>query len=81
MDILATSGGFRPDRRTWLTAGPIIEFAFELAGKPERPKFCYVGTALGDNPMDLVFKEGTLDPVVAAQDDSATFCSAELKGK
>ena len=50
MNILATSGGFRPDRRTWLTAGPIIELAFELAGAPERPRFCYLGTALGDDP-------------------------------
>ena len=51
MNILATSGGFRASRRTWWTPGPIIDFAFELAGSPERPKFCYVGTAVGDNPM------------------------------
>ena len=61
MDILATSGGFRPDRRTWLTVGPIIEFAFELAGKPDRPKFCYVGTALGDNPL---FAKATQDAFI-----------------
>jgi peptidase E len=29
----------------------MIDFAFELANSPARPKFCYVGTALGDNPM------------------------------
>ena len=51
MNILATSGGFRPSRRTWLETGPIIDFAFELAGSPQRPKFCYVGTAGGDNPL------------------------------
>jgi peptidase E len=51
MNILATSGGFRPNRRTWFETGPIIDYAFELAGSPERPKFCYLGTALGDNPM------------------------------
>jgi len=51
MNILATSGGFRASRRTWWTPGPIIDLAFELAGSPERPKFCYVGTAVGDNPM------------------------------
>ena len=61
MDILATSGGFRPDRRTWLAVGPIIEFAFELAGKPDRPKFCYVGTALGDNPL---FAKATQDAFI-----------------
>ncbi len=51
MNILATSGGFRPARRTWFRPGPMIDFAFELAGSPERPRFCYVGTAGGDNPM------------------------------
>jgi peptidase E len=61
MNILATSGGFRPDRRTWLAVGPIIEFAFELAGTPERPKFCYVGTALGDNPL---FANATQDAFI-----------------
>jgi peptidase E len=50
VNILATSGGFRPGTRTSWQVGPIIEFAFELAGSPERPRFCYVGTALGDNP-------------------------------
>ena len=51
MDILATSGGFRPARRTPLQVGPIIEHAFALAGSPARPRFCYVGTAGGDNPQ------------------------------
>lgn len=50
MNILATSGGFRPGRRTLWRPGPIIEHAFALAGSPARPKFCYVGTALGDRP-------------------------------
>jgi peptidase E len=50
VNILATSGGFRPGTRTALSVGPMIDFAFELAGSPQRPKFCYVGTALGDNP-------------------------------
>ena len=51
MNILATSGGFRPGRRTRLEPGPIIDFAFELAGAPERARFCHVGTAVGDNPL------------------------------
>jgi len=51
VNILATSGGFRPSRRTWYEPGPIIDFAFELAGSPERPRFCYVSTASGDNPL------------------------------
>jgi peptidase E len=49
--ILATSGGFLP---TDLGAfqwrrGPLIEHAIHLAGDPERPRFCFVGTASGDN--------------------------------
>jgi peptidase E len=51
MKILATSGGFLPSEYgpfQW-RRGPIIEHAIELAGSPERPKVCYVGTATGDN--------------------------------
>ena len=51
MNILATSGGFKAARRTRLTPGPLIDFALELAGSPARPRFCYVGTAGGDNPI------------------------------
>ncbi len=51
MKIFATSGGFLPSDRgpfQW-RRGPIIEHAIALAGGPERPRFCYVGTAGGDN--------------------------------
>jgi peptidase E len=50
MRILATSGGFRPadlGPYHWRT-GPIIDHAIHLAGDPERPRFCYLGTAAGD---------------------------------
>ena len=50
MRILATSGGFLPTDLGpfhW-RRGPLIEHAFHLAGDPERPRFCYVGTASGD---------------------------------
>ena len=50
MRILATSGGFLPTDLGpfhW-RRGPLIEHAFHLAGDPERPRFCYVGTAGGD---------------------------------
>jgi peptidase E len=50
MNILATSGGFRLAKRTRFTPGPLIRHAFGLAGSPARPRFCYIGTALGDNP-------------------------------
>ena len=51
MKILATSGGFLP---THLGAyqwrrGPLIEHAIKLAGKPDRARFCYLGTAQGDS--------------------------------
>ncbi len=46
--ILATSGGFRPGRQTYLEPGPLIEYAFELAGRPARPRLCAVLTAGGD---------------------------------
>jgi peptidase E len=51
MKILATSGGFLPSEYgpyQW-RRGPIIEHAIELAGSPERPRFCYLGTAQGDS--------------------------------
>lgn len=49
--ILATSGGFLPSDFglfQW-RRGPLIEHAIELAGNPDRPRFCYVGTAMGDS--------------------------------
>ena len=50
MKILATSGGFLPSDTGpfhW-RRGPLIEHAIELAGSPEQPKICHVGTAHGD---------------------------------
>jgi peptidase E len=51
VQILATSGGFLP---TGVSAfqwrrGPIIEHAISLAGDPDRPRICYLGTAGGDS--------------------------------
>ena len=51
MRILATSGGFVPSDTgpfQW-RRGPLIDHAIHLAGDPERPRFCYVGTASGDS--------------------------------
>jgi len=50
VNILAASGGFRVGRRTRFTPGPLISYAFDLAGSPPRPRFCYIGTAVGDSP-------------------------------
>src|SRR3954464_3073654 len=50
--VLATSIGFDSRGRgpyDW-APGPIFDLAFELAGAPERPKLCYLGTATGDAP-------------------------------
>ena len=48
MKILATSGGFRMGARTVVEPGPLIDHAFELAGRPERPRFTALLTAGGD---------------------------------
>ena len=51
MRILATSGGFLPTSFgafQW-RRGPLVEEAIRLAGDPDRPRFCYVGTAAGDS--------------------------------
>jgi len=51
MNILATSGGFWSGARRRPMPGPLIDFAFELAGSPARPRFCYLPTAAGDSPV------------------------------
>ena len=54
MQILATSGGFRPGRAPFLwERGPLVEHAIALAGSPARPRVCYVGTATGDSVSSL----------------------------
>jgi peptidase E len=48
--IVATSIGFRSRGRNQLDwmPGPIFDLAVELAGRPARPRICYLGTATGD---------------------------------
>lgn len=51
MKILATSGGFLPTDLgpfQW-RRGPLIEHAFTLAGSPDQPRICHIGTAHGDS--------------------------------
>jgi peptidase E len=51
--ILATSMGFASRGRgpyDW-RPGPVFDLAVDLAGAPDRPKLCYVGTATGDDPV------------------------------
>lgn len=47
--ILATSGGFDSDDRGGLDPGGLVKIALRLSGA-ERPKFCVVETAGGDEP-------------------------------
>ncbi|MGH3343603.1 MAG: Type 1 glutamine amidotransferase-like domain-containing protein [Carbonactinosporaceae bacterium] len=55
--ILATSGGLVPVEGGgpfhW-RFGSLMHHAIELAGRPDRPRFCYVGTAGGDSLESLV---------------------------
>jgi peptidase E len=51
--ILATSIGFDSRGRgpyDW-APGPVFALAAELAGAPEQPRLCYLGTATGDDPV------------------------------
>jgi peptidase E len=53
--ILATSMGFTSRGRgpyDW-QPGPVFDLAVELAGAPERPRLCYLGTATGDDPARI----------------------------
>jgi peptidase E len=67
--ILATSGGFLPTDRgafQWRT-GPLIDYAVELAGGPERPRICFVGTATGDSLIGTAaFSRAMVDQDVRA---------------
>jgi peptidase E len=50
--VLATSIGFDSRGRgpyDW-APGPVFDLAVELAGRPDRPRLCYLGTATGDDP-------------------------------
>ncbi|MGW6933094.1 Type 1 glutamine amidotransferase-like domain-containing protein [Lentzea sp. NPDC054927] len=47
--ILATSGGLRSGRRTFVEFGKLIHFALDLSGvEGRKPRLCHVGTAGGD---------------------------------
>jgi peptidase E len=50
VNILATSGGFRLDKRGVTRVGPLVDHAIVLAGSPARPRVCLMATASGDNP-------------------------------
>jgi peptidase E len=53
--IVATSMGFTSRGRgpyDW-APGPVFDLAVELAGRPDRPRLCYLGTATGDDPVRI----------------------------
>jgi len=35
----------------------------------------------GENPLDMFFKGGTLEPLAVVQDDSVTYCAASMRGR
>ncbi len=50
--VLATSIGFDSRGRgphDW-APGPVFDLAVELAGAPQQPRLCFLGTATGDDP-------------------------------
>jgi peptidase E len=70
MRILATSGGFLPidTGPVRLRRGPLIDHAIHLAGDPGRPRFCYLGTAMGDAQDRIAYFHGAFEgsPVQAS---------------
>lgn len=64
--ILATSMGFNRARDPWQPS-PIFRYAFGLAGKPSRPRLCFISTGTGD-------KHSSIDAFYAAfaASDAAT---------
>ncbi len=53
--VLATSIGFDSRGRgpyDW-SPGPVFDLAFQLAGNPDRPRLCHLGTATGDDPARI----------------------------
>jgi peptidase E len=50
--ILATTMGFHRGGRAW-TPGPVFDLAFDLSGRPPRPRLCFIATAGGDRPSSI----------------------------
>lgn len=50
--ILATSMGFNRARDPWLPS-PIFRYAFDVAGRPSRPKLCFLTTGTGDRRSSI----------------------------
>ena len=48
--ILATSGGFVAGGAARLAPGPLVQHAISLSARPDAPRLCYLGTAMGDRP-------------------------------
>lgn len=53
--ILATSMGFDWTDRYQPRPGPVFAEAIRLAGSPERPRLCYLGTASGDDHISRLW--------------------------
>ena len=42
--------------------------------------YSHVNIGMGDNPFEVVFRYGTLEPVAVTQDGDLTFCSPDILG-
>jgi peptidase E len=50
--LLATSMGFNRARDPWQPS-PVFRYAFGLAGKPSRPRLCFISTGTGDKRASI----------------------------
>ena len=55
-------------------------FWLETVHQSTGEAFTMVNIAAGDNPLEIAFRQGTLEPVAVTQDGSLTFCSSEYLG-
>lgn len=61
--ILATSMGFNRARDPWRPS-PVFRYAFDIAGRPSRPRLCFLTTGTGD-------RRASIDGFYAAFADSS----------
>jgi hypothetical protein len=67
-----------------------VDELFELAEDPifyvledrvTHARYRRINFAAGDNPMDVIYADGTLQPVAMVEDDSVFFCDAAHRGR
>jgi hypothetical protein len=78
--------GNPPKRMEDLTIDELFGMAeapvfYTIEDRQTHEKYRRVNFAAGDNPMDVIYKDGTLEPVAMASDDSLFFCARSFQGK